>query len=93
MYRITTTKTIGGSSVSVPMVTIDKRSQAIEYMKDLVRAEAEEMNAEAVGLVGGTVKIMCEKCKSMFDDAQDVIAYAAITRPINSPECDVLWGE
>lgn len=84
MFRLTTTKTIGGESVSIPAITTETESKARQSFEDAIEAAEQELNEPMIRYVGGRVEIFLEQCRGMFDGG-DMISWARIDRPLNSP--------
>lgn len=89
MYRLTTVKTIAGSSIPVPQVTCDSKPQAVKSLEAAIRDAESELNAPHIRLVGGRVEITLEECAHVIGGNTDVIEHATIKRPINSPHVEV----
>lgn len=89
MYRITTTKTIAGASLSVPMVTYENKPKAIEAMESAIKDAESELNQPHIRLVGGRVELFLEECAHIIGGVSCVIAHATIKRPVNSPKVEI----
>ena len=88
MYRLTTTKTIAGASLSVPMVTCENKPKAIEAFESAIKDAESELNQPHIRLVGGRVELFLEECAHSIGGDTDMIAHATIKRPVNSPKVE-----
>ena len=91
MFRLTTTRTIGGNATSSPAVTADSESRARQAFEDAIEAAEQELNAPMMRHVGGRVEIFLEHCEGLFDGGDD-IAWARIDRPLHSPTARIFRG-
>lgn len=88
MYRITTTKTIAGVDLPVPMATCDTKPKAIEAFESAIKDAESELNQPHIRLVGGRVELFLEECAHIIGGVSCVIAHATIKRPVNSPKAE-----
>lgn len=85
MFRLTTTKTIGGECVSIPAITTDTERRAKQAFNDAIESAEQELNAPMMRHVGGRIEIFLERCDGLFDGG-DVVSWARVDRPLNSPQ-------
>lgn len=85
MFRLTTTKTIGGEALDVPTVTADTERRAKQAFNYAIESAEQELNAPMMRHVGGRVELFLERCDGLFDGG-DVLTWARVDRPLNSPQ-------
>lgn len=89
MFKIQTTKVIGGEAVSVPILPVDSRKTADAKLAELVADCEAEFNAPAMRHVGGWAEIFLQSCDSIFGDGASDIAHITVKRPLHSPKAMV----
>ena len=89
-YAIHATKTVGGDVISVPVVTLESKSKALDALKAAIKSDAVELDAPPMRWVGARVEYTLEQTESITGlIGGDVIAIATVKRPVNSPKAEI----